>query len=292
MRVAPLQASDGILLIGHGTRDPGGVADFLTLAERVRGRLSPLPVEACFLEIAEPTIPAGLHRLIARGARRITIVPLLLTAAGHAKRDIPRAIAEVIGENGNVAVRQSQALECHSLLVDLSTRRYVEALAGRAAIEPAQTLLLFVGRGSSDSEALATVRRFAALRGERSHVGRVETCFAAVARPTLEETLSQIGAAGSARIGFQRIVVQPHLLFRGRLLDEIREAVARAATMSSAVGALSAAGGEGWEIKPEWIVSEPLGPEPELVSAVIEMIGEMDRQGADGNNNQHRQPLE
>jgi sirohydrochlorin cobaltochelatase len=251
-----------VLLVGHGTRDAAGIAEFLVLAERVRGLLLPRPVEACFLELAQPTIADGLHRLIDQGMRRVTVVPLLLTAAGHAKRDIPDAIAEVSGAHPELIVRQTAALDCHPRILDLSTRRYDEALAERATVPPEQTLLLLVGRGSSDPAAVATVRRFAALRAERSKVGRVETCFAAVAKPSLEEMLPVVAAAG-----FQRIVVQPHLLFRGRLLRDVREAVERFQTRETA--------SEG-PPRMEWIVAGPLGPEAELAEAVVDLVQALD----------------
>jgi len=228
------------------------------LAERVRGLISPLPLEACFLELAEPTIADGLNRLIDRGAKRVAVVPLLLTAAGHAKRDIPAAVAEVSGAHPDLTIRQTAALDCHPRIVDLSTRRYDESLVGRIAVPPEETLLLLVGRGSSDAGAVGTVRRFAAIRAERSKVGQVETCFAAVAKPSLEEILPIVAAAG-----FRRIVVQPHLLFRGRLLGDVRDAVKRFQTRETASDERR---------QTEWIVTEPLGPEPELADAIVELV--------------------
>ncbi len=258
--------TDGVLLVGHGTRDLVGVTEFLGFAELVRLQLAPRPMAASFLEIAEPTIAEGMQRLIAGGVRRITVVPLLLTAAGHAKRDIPRAVAEACRNHPALGIRQASALDCHPRIVDLSTRRYEEALARRASLPPAQTLLLMVGRGSSDPAAIATVRSFAAQRAERSKVGRVETCFAAIAKPSLDEMLPIVAMAG-----YRRIVVQSHLLFHGRLHAEIREAVDRfqneyeskSATRETA--SVSQAGAE-------WFVTEPLGPEAELVDAIVDLI--------------------
>ncbi|HEX4000880.1 MAG TPA: sirohydrochlorin chelatase [Pirellulales bacterium] len=284
-------ASEAVLLIGHGTRDPMGVAEFLRLAELVRPLLLPRPMAACFLELAEPTVGDGLERLRDRGARRITTVPVLLTAAGHAKRDIPAAVAAALNRtehdevsigNPRPMIGQTPALDCHPRMVDLATRRYDEALAGRAALPPERTLLLLVGRGSSDAAAAETVRRFAALRGERSRVGRVETCFAAVAKPSLEEMLPLVAAAG-----YERIVVQPHLLFRGRLFQEVREAVARFERQASREGSQfvtrETASGERHRTErttewiTEWIIAEPLGPEPELAAAIVDLVRETER---------------
>lgn len=268
----PPPDADGILLVGHGTRDPRGVAEFLGFAEKLRPTLAPRPMEACFLEIAEPPIPVAMNRLIAGGVGRITVVPLLLTAAGHAKRDIPEAMAEVCREHPTITVRQTAALDCHPRIVDLSTRRFEEAVAAtrQPAVPANQTLLLLVGRGSSDPAAIATIRRFAAIRAERSKVGRVETCFAAVAKPSVDEMLPVVAAAG-----FRRIVVQPHLLFHGRLHEEIREAVEQFHGAKNSDFATRETAFDSRH-QTQWIVTEPLGPEAELVEAVVHRIHEVE----------------
>src|SRR5436190_669000 len=86
----------GLLLVGHGTRDAEGLAEFASLARLVMERLPEFAVEPCFLELAEPDIPTAVHRLMASGIRQLTVAPLLLFAAGHAKRDIPMTVAEAI----------------------------------------------------------------------------------------------------------------------------------------------------------------------------------------------------
>src|SRR4051812_1175045 len=87
-------SSDGLLIVGHGTREPAGIEQFRCLLALVLERLSPRPVEAGFLEFAEPTIAEGIASLANMGAGRIKVVPLLLFAAGHVKEDIPRQIRE------------------------------------------------------------------------------------------------------------------------------------------------------------------------------------------------------
>ena len=112
-------AADGLLLVGHGTREEAGVAEFLAVAELVRQRTATL-VEPCFLELARPMIAEGVARLAERGARRITVVPALLFAAGHAKRDIPLAVAETAVRFPELSVRYAAPLECHDRVLELS----------------------------------------------------------------------------------------------------------------------------------------------------------------------------
>jgi sirohydrochlorin cobaltochelatase len=243
---------DGLLLIGHGTRDPRGLADFQRTAALVRQRAEGRLVEACYLELAEPTIADGVDRLAAAGVKRITVSPLMLFAAGHVKRDIPTALAAAAAAYPNLAIKITGALECSEHLLALSQRRFDEALAGRPQVAPEKSMLLMVGRGSADAEATAAMNRFAKLRRDRAPVGQVATCFVAIQRPSLTEGL--VLAAGA---GFDRIVVQPHLLFQGQLMTEIEASVKVAAAANRQI---------------EWVLTSPLGPESEVVAAVLETL--------------------
>src|SRR5688500_8451642 len=102
----------GYLLVGHGTRDAIGQAEFLQLAKLVAERAS-VPVEPCFLELAQPTIEEGLQRLAQRGVQRVLIIPLLLFTAGHAKQDVPEAVAAFAAPLGIEVLGQTAALENH-----------------------------------------------------------------------------------------------------------------------------------------------------------------------------------
>jgi sirohydrochlorin cobaltochelatase len=247
--VSNAQPDRGMLIIGHGTEEERGRAAFARLVELVARRAPQAMVEGCFLEFAAPDIAAGFHRLYERGARDVTVTPLLLFAAGHAKRDIPAQIAAAQSRLAGVVVRQAECLNCAASLVELSTARYRAALAPLTEVSSGETLLLFVGRGSKDDDANAEMRRFAQLRGERTPVGRVEICYLAMTGPSLEESLALI-----ATLPFARVIVQPHLLFPGKLTDRIEAHVAAAAAAQPAK---------------EFVLVEPLGADYLLVKALF-----------------------
>jgi sirohydrochlorin ferrochelatase len=159
------------------------------------------------------------------------------------------------GQGADVTVEYVGALECHEKIVDLSTQRYAEALEGRAATSGDQTLLVFVGRGSSDAQAIGEIRRFAALRKQRSGVKEADVCFVAVAKPTMAEALEK-----AARSSFRRVVVQPHLLFHGEVLSAIETAVRDQAAREQEAD------------RKEWIVTRHLGLAPLVAEAVVEMV--------------------
>ena len=183
----------GWLLVGHGTRDLAGQAEFRAVAVQVAAAAPEVVVEPCFLEMAEPTIAAAIDRCLTAGITRLCVAPLLLFTAGHAERDIPEAVAEALAARGaQLPVRQAPTLNCHPAIVELATRRFHESLANHGSlaaaateVPPADTLLLVVGRGSLDATANAELARFARLRWERTPVGWLETCYLALTEPTL-----------------------------------------------------------------------------------------------------------
>lgn len=241
---------DGWLLVGHGTREETGLAEARQVARLVSRAERSADVELAFLEFAEPTIADGFQRLVERGAQRVMVVPLMLFAAGHAKDDIPREILQARENYPHVAVEQCEHLGCHPAIVALSERRYAQALAGRSSVPSARTALVFVGRGSHDVAATREMESFAALRAAEHSAANVSVGFVAMAQPPLADVLER-----AAQSKAERIVVQPHLLFAGLLLERIRAQVANMARRQP---------------QKEWIVTQQLGPDAMLVDAIVD----------------------
>ena len=88
--------------------------------------------------------------------------------------------------------------------------------ANPKGIKRSETVLLFVGRGSSDPDANGDVCKFARMVWEGSGYQTVETCFIGITHPRLEE--------GFKRASFyqpKRIIVLPYFLFTGALVKKI-----------------------------------------------------------------------
>jgi sirohydrochlorin cobaltochelatase len=79
----------------------------------------------------------------------------------------------------------------------------------------------------------------------------VKACFVAIANPSLEETLR-----GAKETDFQRIVVQPHLLFAGDVLAEITTTVEKARKQQP---------------DRQWILTPHLGPSPLVADAILDL---------------------
>ena len=100
MTAGPATGGLPLLIIGHGTRDATGVAQFRQLIGRVRDQSAGwLPaVDGGFIELSAPSVSEVVPRLagerLAHGGPAVLVaVPLVLSAAGHGKGDIPAALA-------------------------------------------------------------------------------------------------------------------------------------------------------------------------------------------------------
>lgn len=252
----------GVLVVGHGTADPVGAGECRQVAAAVAGLLPGVPVELGFLEVIAPTIDDALARLVARGCRDVVAAPLLLFAAGHARHDVPEAVAAAAAARG-VAVRQSAAFGTIDAIVQAAVRRRQEAVAGRPAVSAHETVLVMVGRGSSDPTALAQLRELAAAirRREEEVPRRLEFGFVAAARPRLDEALE--AACDPSGGPVRRIVVHPHLLFRGHVEDQVSDAVEAARSRRPDI---------------DWVRVPRLGADPLVARAVVQRVAEvMDR---------------
>lgn len=198
----------GILLVGHGTREPAGTAQFLALADRVAALVPELAVVPAFLDYATPGIQAGLEQLVNRGARAVVILPLLLFAAGHAKQDLPAHLALARQRHPQVTLSLAPVLGMDPDLVRLCARHLPP--------DSPDTAVLLVGRGSSDPEANEGLVEVVRLLRQAYGSGTLTHAYCDVASPSVAEGLECCLASGA-----RRVVMLPYLLFRGVLMDRL-----------------------------------------------------------------------
>jgi sirohydrochlorin cobaltochelatase len=222
--------SDALLIAAHGSRDGSGVEEFWALAETWQ-RLRPDRLQAAgFLEFARPNIGEAIDDLVARGARRVTVVPAMLMAAGHVKNDVPSEIQEGRLRHPNVSFQMARPLDIHPALLELCHLRYREAVADLPPVPAERTLLVFVGRGTSDPDANANIARVARFLWESYGVAWASIAFSGLASPSVDEALT-----ACRRLGYERIAVQPYFLFDGVLLKRIYTTTARHAEADAGV---------------------------------------------------------
>lgn len=206
-----------VLICGHGSRDVDAIAEFETLATRLRERLNGRPVAHAFLEFARPVIRDGLEALKDRGAKRILAQPAMLFAAGHVKNDLPWEINSFAAENPDIRVDYGRDLAVDVKLLAAARARIEEAESrARPGVARADTLLLVVGRGTNDPDANSNVAKVARMLWEGMGLGWAGVAYSGVAHPRVDEALARV-----VRLGFPRIIVFPYFLFTGVLVKRI-----------------------------------------------------------------------
>jgi sirohydrochlorin ferrochelatase len=214
-----------LIAVAHGSKDPRAAACVEELLSLVRSRyLGPdVQLRTAYLGHAAPLLPQVLGSV--EPGRRVTVLPLLLTAAYHSKIDIPRMLAR-----SPHRVAYASPLGPHPLLRGALTRRLGEA----GVHDRAGTGVVLAAAGSSDPEANAAIGRLAARWQAEAGWRAVMPAYASAAGPTVTEATDALRRGGA-----RQVAVATYLLAPGFFADRIRrEAVAAGAVaVSAALGA-------------------------------------------------------
>lgn len=210
----------GIMVCGHGSRNQNAAREFAVIAEALRERNPDLPVEYGYLEFCNPVISAGLDKLRAEGVTRVLAVPGMLFAAGHAKNDIPSVLNTYQAQNPGMVITYGRELGIDLKMIRAAGDRIQEAVdeanATLGFVDKHETLLMVVGRGSSDPDANSNATKVMRMLWEGMGFGWGETCYSGVTFPLVEPGLEH-----AARLGYKRIIVFPYFLFTGVLVKRI-----------------------------------------------------------------------
>jgi sirohydrochlorin ferrochelatase/(2Fe-2S) ferredoxin len=210
----------GVLIVGHGSRNPAANAELERCVADYRARHPELDVAYGYVELAQPTLDDALRALGERCAR-VVVLPLFLFASGHVKNDLPLALERVRALCPATRFIAAPALGVHPNLVALARTQLARALGGEQSREQqAKTALIVVGRGASDPDANGDFCKLVRLIGEGSAFSCVLPCFAGIAEPRLDATLEL-----AARTRPERMLVLPYLLFAGRLIERLDASV-------------------------------------------------------------------
>lgn len=221
-------APPALLLVGHGTRDDAGAEAFRRFVAELGLHDPDLRVAGGFIELSPPPLAEAVSELVDAGVRRFAAVPLMLVSAGHAKGDIPAALARERRRHPGTSYAYGRPLGPHPALLDVLERRVDEALAGSGTgagtgtAGRAETTVLLVGRGSTDPDANAEVHKVARLLWEGRGYRGVETSFVSLAAPDVPSGLERC-----RQLGARRIVVLPYFLFPGVLPERVRAQTVR-----------------------------------------------------------------
>jgi len=220
MSKSAIPETTGIMVCGHGSRNQNAAKEFATVAEGLKARYPDTHVEYGYLEFCNPVISEGLDRLRAKGITRVLAVPGMLFAAGHAKNDIPSVLNTYQAQNPGMVISYGRELGIDLKMIRAAGERIQAALDtankehGEVGIH--DTLLMVVGRGSSDPDANSNASKVMRMLWEGFGFGWAETCYSGVTFPLVGPGLSH-----AAKLGYKRIIVFPYFLFTGVLVKRI-----------------------------------------------------------------------
>jgi sirohydrochlorin ferrochelatase len=223
-----------LVAVAHGSQDPRASATvgelMAMVAERARRRgLGAPDLRTAYLGHAPPSLPQVMSTIEA--GRRVRVLPLLLTAAYHAKADIPRLLTRVASDFPRLQVSYGDPLGPHPRLLRALERRLAEEDPDG---DRARTGVVLAAAGSSDPEANATIGRLAAQWQGGGGWLAVRPAYASAAGPSPAAAVT-----GLLQAGVPRVVVATYLLAPGLFADRIRTSslAAGAAAVSPALGA-------------------------------------------------------
>ena len=225
LSLPPLPYNRPLLAIGHGTRNERGRQTFIDFVNTYQQLDNSRPVIPCFLELTSPTIQQGIKICIEQGYTDITALPILLFAARHNKFDVTNELDRARLPYPQLKLNYGRHFGITPKIIELWRDR-LEQLDrphhNPQNISREDTVLLFVGRGSSDPDANGDVYKLARIIWEGSGYKTVETCFIGITHPRLEE-----GFRRAYLYQPKRIIVLPYFLFTGTLMEKIHRITAQ-----------------------------------------------------------------
>lgn len=184
-----------LLAVAHGSRDPRAEMVLEALVARVRSERPAVDVMLAHLGHTAPDVGAALGSLVAQGSCEVVVVPLLLTAAYHARVDLPAVLTQARLAHPGLTVTQSQVLGPHPLLFSLVKRRLAEAGADSS------TSVVLGAIGTSDPAANAELADVAATLG--ASIG-----FAS-GTPEIVAVVDRVRRAGAGQVAIASYVLAP-----------------------------------------------------------------------------------
>ena len=218
-KLPPLPIQRPLLMIGHGTKDAQGRQALLDFASAYQALDQSRPVLPCFLELTGPTIEEGVDDCINNGYTELSVLPILLFAARHNKFDVTNELDRARTKHPQLKFHYGRHFGITPGIIELWQQRLAQLDTPEnnpQGISRADTVLLFIGRGSSDPDANSDVYKLARIIWEGSGYSTVETCFIGITHPRLEE-----GFRRARLYQPKRIIVLPYFLFTGALVKKI-----------------------------------------------------------------------
>ena len=168
------------------------------------------------MEFAKPSLTDALDKLRNSSIKKVIAIPAMLFAAGHVKNDIPSLLMNY-AKKKDIEIIYGRELGINNLMISAACERVKEVFQKNNSLIPEESLLVLVGRGSSDPDANSNVSKITRMVVEGVGLGWGETVFSGVTFPLVEPGLRNV-----VRLGYENIIIFPYFLFSGVLVTRIK----------------------------------------------------------------------
>lgn len=210
----PASAAEGLLLVGHGSRCMISAEQMHRIGDQTQLALPDIIVEVGFLEMTDPPAGVVLESMIARGCRRIVVLPMMLFGAGHAKSDVPAIVVESRLRHPSIDIVFGSPFGLVPELIEI-------AADNLAQVDAAGLPLVVIARGTSDPDANAEASKAGRLLAEWVDSGFLQMGFTGMTWPLTPDALDLVG-----RLGHRRVALFFWFLCNGKLIERAREQIA------------------------------------------------------------------
>ncbi|WP_243289931.1 sirohydrochlorin chelatase [Bacillus sp. FJAT-47783] len=235
-----------VLYVFHGSRLKQTKEEALTFFNYCQ-QSAPFSIQYyAFLELSNPSIEEGVKQCIESGATEIAIIPILLFAAGHAKKDIPKILQKLKEQYPFVHLYYGKPLGVNESMVNTIVEK-VESVIKKSRSLSKQIKLVMIGRGSRDVKMQENFQKLCSNVQKRLNL-ETKWCYLTAAEPTFQQMIKQV----QKDAGNQYIFV-PYLLFSGFLLKKIENELTSAQPSHG-----------------DWVLADYIGQHPNVHRLVVQ----------------------
>ena len=229
-----------LVLLGTGGHDPRAARVSQQIRDGVAELRPELDVHAAFVDQGSPSVPQIVNKLARRRVSEVVLVPLVLGDRGPVHSELPQLLAAARAAHPGLALIAAKPIGPDPHLLEVVDRRLRDALRARRVSE--LDGLVFASAGGSNPRSHAVVAR-RARQWSGHHRLPCMTAFAHDSGPSVAEAIRSLRAQGRRHIAVGS-------MFLAHDQDFLR--LAEQAIEHGAVA-----------------VSEPLGGDPEIISAAL-----------------------
>lgn len=211
---APATATEGLLLVGHGSRCMISEDQMHRIGDHVAEAFPDVIVEVGFLEMTDPPAGVVLDAMVERGCQRIVVLPLMLLGASHAKSDVPAIVVESRLRHPSIDIAFGSPLGVVPEMIEI-------AASNLAAADADGIPLVVVARGTSDPDANAEAVKASRMLAEWVDSGFLQVGFTGMTWPLVPDALESV-----AQLGHKKVALFFWFLCNGKLIERAREQIA------------------------------------------------------------------